>query len=107
MTTSLLLAVTIVAAVLSLGLRRWRRARLRRAARTRAGSSPERAIPIRSFAEMDEHLAGRWCGCGGFLERLGEGTREVGGHRYRVARLSCQECETVDEVFFDTTDVLH
>ena len=105
--TSFLLAVTILAAVTSLGLRRWRRARLRRAARTRAGSSPERAIPIRSYGEMDEHLAGRWCACGGFLERLGEGTREAGGQRFRVARFCCQECETVDEVFFDTTDLLH
>jgi len=56
---------------------------------------------------MDDQLARRWCSCGGYLERMGEGTREAGGRRYRVARLRCQECEAVDEVFFDTTDVLH
>ena len=105
--TSLLLAVTIVAAVCSVAARRWRRRRLRRAAATRAGSSPEQAITIRSFAEMDEHLGRRWCACGGYLERSGEGTRERDGRRFRVARLSCQECEAVDEVFFDTTEVLH
>jgi hypothetical protein len=105
--TSLLFALVIVAAVVSLGRRRWRRTRLRLAARTRAGSSPEQAIHIRSYGEMDTHLGQRWCFCGGFLERLGEGSRETGGRRYRVARLSCQECEALDEVFFDTTDVLH
>lgn len=81
--------------------------RLRRAAETRPGASPERAIYARSFTEIDAHLRGRWCFCGGFLERSGEGTREAGGRRFRVVRLSCQECETIDEVFFDTTDLLH
>ena len=103
----LLLAVVIVAAVVAVGLRRLRRSRLRRAARTRAGSSAERAFHIRSYAEMDEHLARRWCHCGGYLERSGEGTRDVGARRFRVARLVCQECEDVEEVFFETTDVLH
>jgi len=55
---------------------------------------------------MDEHLGRRWCACGGYLERSGEGTRESGGRRFRVARLRCQECEAVDEVFFDTTELL-
>jgi hypothetical protein len=105
--TGLVLAAAIVAAVVATGLRRWRRARLERAARTRPGSSAAHAIHIRSYAEMDEHLARRWCACGGYLEQAGEGTREVGGRRFRVARLSCQECGRIDEVFFDTTDLLH
>src|SRR4051812_24174185 len=101
------MVAAIVAAVVSMGLRRRRRTRLRIAARTRAGASPELAIAIRSYGEMEEHLARRWCFCGGFLEHTGEGTRDGGGRRYRVARLVCQECEAIDEVFFDTTDVLH
>ena len=105
--TGLLLGVAVLTAVVGVGLRRLRRARLRHAARGRPGASAENAIFIRSYTEMDSHLAGRWCHCGGFLERQGEGTREVGGRRYRVARLGCQECEAVEEVFFDTTDVLH
>ena len=107
MLTSLLLTLAIVAAVCAMGARRWRRRRLRRAAATRAGSSPEQAITIRSFTEMDEHIGQRWCACGGYLERSGEGSREREGRRFRVARLRCQECEAIDEVYFDTTDVLH
>ena len=101
------MTLALLAALVAVGARRWQRARLRRAARTRLGVSPERAIHVRSFSEIDEHLGRRWCACGGFLERSGEGTRDVEGRRYRVARLTCQECEATDEVFFDTTDVLH
>ena len=101
------MGVAIIAAVVAMGRRRWRRASLRRAAGRRGGASPELAIPVRSYTEMDEPLAQRWCSCGGYLERLGEGSREEGGRRYRIARLRCQECERVDEVFFDTTDLLH
>jgi hypothetical protein len=105
--TSLLLVAALVAAMAALGRRRWRRARLRKLASTRPGSSPALAIPITAFDEIDTHLRLRRCACGGYLERHGEGSRDVAGHRYRVARLECQDCERVEEVFFDTTDLLH
>jgi len=103
----LAIAAAVMAAVVAVGLRRLRRARLRRAAGRRAGASLELAIPIRDFGEIDEVVAQRWCHCGGYLERQGEGTRDAGGRRYRVARLCCQECEAVTEVFFETTEALH
>jgi len=105
--TGIVLAVVLIAAVASVTARRWRRARLRKAARARPGTSAERAIHIRSYSEIDEHVRRRWCICGGYLEQAGEGTRETGGRRFRVVRLRCQECDEVDEVFFETTDALH
>ena len=60
---------------------------------------------IRIGLFLYDHLARRWCICGGYLERAGEGTRVSDGRRFRVARLRCQECDRVDEVFFDTTEV--
>jgi hypothetical protein len=107
MVVSLLLTAAIVAAVVALARQRWRRSALRRAASERAGASAERAIAVRSFTEIDEHLARRWCHCGGYLERTGEGTRDAGGRRFRIARLRCQECEDAAEVYFDTTEVIH
>ncbi|MFN8546102.1 MAG: hypothetical protein U0807_18125 [Candidatus Binatia bacterium] len=107
MIVQLLFVAAILAAVTAMGLRRRRRTRLRRAARTRLGSSPERAIAIQSYTEMDEHLGRRWCSCGGYLERTGEGSRALADRRYRVAQLRCQECETLEEVFFDTTEMPH
>jgi hypothetical protein len=56
---------------------------------------------------MDAALDARVCPCGGRYSRAGEGTREADGRRYRVARLVCDTCEDGQEVFFDTTDLLH
>jgi hypothetical protein len=103
----LALAAAIVAAVVAVLLRRGRRARLRRVAGRLPGASTAHAIHVRSYTEIDDHLAQRWCRCGGYLERRGEGTREAGGRRFRVARLACQECERPTEIVFDTTDVPH
>ncbi len=105
--TSLLFAVAILAAVAALGARRLRRSRLRRAAQTRPGATVDLAIYVRSYDEIDEHLGGRRCACGAPLVRTGEGSRESGERRLRVARLVCRECEEPVEVFFDTTDSLH
>jgi len=107
MVVSLLMTVAIVAAVASLAGRRLRTARLRRAAALRAGASPELAIAVRNFTEIDDHVARRWCHCGGYLERTGEGSREASGRRFRIIRLRCQECEEGCEVFFDTTEIMH
>ena len=102
-----LLVAALLAAIVGMAARRARRFRLARAATTRAGSSPDTAIVVRRFDEIDEHLRARWCHCGGYLEGCGEGTREIGARRYRTARLRCQECEAEVVVFFDTSDVLH
>ena len=98
--------VAIVAAIGAMGYKRLQKKSRARTAAQRPGATPGNAIYIRSFDEMDEHVRKRWCSCGGFLETIGEGTREVDGRRYRVARMECHECEDIAEVFFDTTDLL-
>ncbi len=105
--TGVLFAAAVTAALIAFGRRRFVRARLRRAARTRAGASRDRAIHIRAYPEMDAHLSGRWCHCGGYLERAGEDTRAASDRRYRVVQLRCQECEELHGVYFDVTDLLH
>ena len=107
MVISILFTLVLAAAVVAVARRRMRRGRLRREAATREGASPERAIYVRTFSEIDDHLGARWCHCGGFLERSGEGSRDAGARRYRIARLRCQECDEVVEVFFDTTEIVH
>jgi hypothetical protein len=102
-----LIGLAVLVAVAAVAARRVRGWRLDRADAERAGASAERAVYIRSFTEMDDHLSGMWCRCGGYLERVGEGSREESGRRFRVARLVCQECERPREVFFETTDLVH
>jgi len=105
--TNLLLVLAIGLAVAAMARRRWLRTRLERLATARPGSSAALAIPIAGFDEMDDHLRQRRCACGGYLERQGEGSRAIAGRSYRVARLACLDCERIDEVFFDTADLLH
>ena len=105
--TSLLLAVAVIVAVAAVARRRLSRAARRRRVREGPGASPDRGIPVRSFADMDAALDARVCPCGGQYTRAGEGTREADGRRYRGARLVCDTCEDRQEVFFDTTDLLH
>ena len=102
----LLLTLALVAAIAALARRRLRRSRLRADLATRPGGSFANPIPVRSFDEMDLHL-GEWpCPCGARPQPAGEGSREIDGRRFRVARLHCETCEEDFFVYFDTTDLL-
>ena len=103
---NLLFVAAIAAAIVAMGWKRRQKSVAQEEALGRAGASLENAIYIRSYDEMDDHLRGRFCHCGGFQELRGEGSREEGGHRYRTARLLCHECEEYSVVYFDTTDLL-
>jgi hypothetical protein len=103
----ILLALALVAALVATGLRRGRRVARERVAARAPGASIERAIPIESFADMDAVLRRRRCPCGGSYALQGEGTRDAGGRRYRVARLECRSCESTTAVFFDVTALRH
>jgi len=98
--------LAIVAAVAAVGWKKYAKARARRASFQGPGSSPEEAIPIRSFDDMDAQIRHRRCHCGAFLSLAGEGTRASGERRLRVARLVCDDCEESREVFFDTSALL-
>ena len=100
----LLLTVAVLAAVLSVGGRRWTRART---ARRRPGATILRAVTVRRFDEIDAAIDGRTCGCGGVLVRAGETSRAVGERRFRVARLVCNQCERDELMYFDVTAVFH
>jgi hypothetical protein len=105
--TGVLFVAAIVAAVTAMALRRLRRVRARQAARRRPGATPELAIPVTSWSDMERHLRRRPCPCGGVLRLAGEGSRAVGERRFRVGRLVCDDCEEGEDVYFDTTAVRH
>jgi hypothetical protein len=102
-----LFVAAIAAALTAMTLRRVRRARGRRAALRRPGATPELAIAITSWDDMQPHLRRRPCACGGTLRLAGEGSRAVGDRRFRIGRLVCDDCEEAADVFFDTTAVRH
>ena len=103
---NLLFVAAIAAAILAMGWKRRQKSAAKEEALERVGATLENAIYIRSYDEMDDHLRGRFCHCGGYQEPRGEGSREEDGRRYRTARLLCHECEAYSVVYFETTDLL-
>ena len=105
--TGLVFAAIIVVAA-GMWIARGVRARAARArSRSGPGSSLETAIAVRSFDEIDAAVRARRCHCGARLRTTGEGARQAGDHRYRFARLACDECEEETVLYFDVSDVLH
>jgi len=99
-----LLAVAVVLAVAAAGWRRW--ARARKKARRR-GASPQRAVPVRRFDQMDEFLQRHACGCGARFRLAGESSRTAGARGLRVTRLVCPACGAEERVYFEVTRVFH
>ena len=60
---------------------------------------------MRSFDEIDRVVGARRCTCGRPLRSTGEGARQVGGRRFRFARLACDDCEEEHLIFFDVSEV--
>lgn len=103
---TILFVLVLVAAVVAMGLKRRAKANARRESMQGPGSSPDQAIAIRTFADMDDELRRRHCLCGMRFSLAGEGTRDAGGRQLRVARLYCDDCDESREVFFDTSTLL-
>jgi len=101
------LLAALVAALVATGMRRRRIARIRRELRALPGATPETALAVGDFGEMDEAISRRACPCGGRPGLAGEGSREFEGRRFRVARLVCPACEEEQFVFFETTALFH
>ena len=102
-----LLSVALLAALAASGWRVLRRARFRRALAALDGGSRSTAIAVEAFSEIEDHLRGRECPCGGLLANLGERS-EKGEQRFlRVVRVECRRCEELAEVWFDATGAYH
>jgi hypothetical protein len=105
MITGLVIGIAVIAAVLSVAIRRWRRGR---EVRARPGAQLERALIVSRFDEIDAALQTRACPwCGGILQVAGETSRLVGERRFRIVRLVCQDCERDERVHFDVTAIFH
>ena len=103
----LIFALVVLVAATTWVARRWKARGRRRTLDAGPGSSIERAIPVRSFEEIDCAVAARRCACGQPLRSTGEGARQSGLRRFRFARLACDECEEEHVVFFDVSDLVH
>ncbi len=94
-----LLGVTAVfVALLFLG----KRARALRAAVRGSGGTPETAIAIANFGEIDDAIAGQRCECRGRFLLRGEGP-VAAYDQLRQVHIECRECGRDRRLFFDLT----
>ncbi len=100
----LVLGITVLVAVIAVGIRRFRRLR---SARHRPGATIHLPVTVSSFDEIDAAVQGRTCWCGGALSVAGETSRALGERRFRIARLVCAECGRDELMYFDVTAVFH
>ncbi|MBX3027881.1 hypothetical protein KF840_23555 [bacterium] len=97
-----LLGLAALIAAIAVALRALRR---RAAERAQPGRSPERAIAIHDYGEMDFAIGLQTCPCGGRYALRGEGPDAT--PRLRVAHLACRRCEREVALYFDVSQVLH
>ena len=101
------IALALLLALAFSARRLWLRRRLARLMRALPGGTPEHAVTVSSFSEIDDDVRGRRCPCGGRYEVLGEGSRVREGARLRLLRLECGICERETEIYFDVTELFH
>jgi len=100
----MVLAIAVLAAVLSVGIRRLQRLQAKRRG---PGATIHRPLPVSRFDEIDTAVQGRGCWCGGTFVVSGETSRAAGDRRFRIVRLVCNECERDELIYFDVTAVFH
>ena len=103
--SALIFVLAIIISVVVLSIRRLKMRRGRRAWASLSGHSPQTALSISRFDEMDRFVRQTRCPCGGLLKVVSEGSREVAGHKLRVSRCECNRCESELDFFFDMTEV--
>lgn len=95
------LPLVLLLVVIALAAKRLSSARAARAELSEPGRSPETAIVVPSFREVDARASRERCApCEVFLRQTGEGSREVEGKKLRVVRLGCSRCDLERELFF-------
>jgi hypothetical protein len=75
--------------------------------RARPGASPQTAIPIENYADIDVAVRMQSCRCGGRFVVRGEGPSQHQGRPLRVTHLECRSCEREQRLYFDLSTLRH
>lgn len=96
-----------IAAVLAVVVTAVRYAQHRAVERARPGGSPQTAIPIENYADIDVAVRMQSCRCGGRFLVRGEGPAQHRGRPLRVTHLECRSCERERRLYFDLSTLRH
>jgi len=99
----LFLAAAVLAALVAVGLRAWRRL----GERARPGRSPRTALPVNQFGDIDMVVAAERCPCGSRFSLRGEGPLRGRDSSIRMARLECPRCARERVLYFDLREIVH
>jgi hypothetical protein len=100
----LLLVPPLVLAIAAVAWRFW----LRRAAeRALPGRSPETAICVEDYSDIDVTVGIERCPCGGRFVLRGEGPVRGGGPCLRMTRIECRRCARERVLYFDLRTTWH
>jgi hypothetical protein len=94
----LLIVPTLVLVIAGLAWRSWRR---RAAECALPGRSPETAICVRDYSEIDVTVGLERCPCGGRFVVRGEGPVRARGSGLRMTRIECRRCARERVLYFD------
>lgn len=81
-------------------VRRARASAERRALAAQPARSADTALRVERFDEIDRAVRKARCRCGGGLNVLSEGSRELEGEHLRVVHCECLRCEEEQDLFF-------
>lgn len=98
-----LLGVVALMAAIVVGIRLLQR---RAVDRARPGATPDTAIPVSDYSDIDVAVNMQTCRCGGRFALRGEGPASR-PDRLRVAHLECRRCEREQRVYFDMSTIRH
>jgi hypothetical protein len=101
---SLVIGVAALVAVLVVAVRLIQQRAIDRA---QPGRSPDTAIPIENYGDMDFAVRMQTCGCGGRYLLRGEGSLADPDRPLRIAHMECRRCEREQRLYFDLSAVRH
>jgi hypothetical protein len=99
-----LLALALLLAIAAVALRSWRH---RAAERALPGRSPETAIRVEDYSDIDVTVRLESCSCGGLFVLRGEGPVRGYGASLRLTRIECRRCARERVLYFDLRTVRH
>lgn len=101
---SLMIGGAALLAVLVVGVRLIQQ---RAIERSQPGRSPDTAIPIEDYGDMDFAVRMQTCRCGGRYLLRGEGSLADADRPLRIAHMECRRCERQRRLYFDLSAVRH
>lgn len=107
MVSGFLFGLIVVGVMTAMLARRWSRYRRRRERERLPGLTPERAIPIQRFDEIQDWVQRTPCTDGSLPVIVAEGSLQHGARSMRVVHVECSSSRDTFALYFDVSTLLN